>query len=108
MMRAFGFSRRALRIAWRAWRSASAVTAQVLMMMASSSPAACAWPRITSVSKAFKRQPKVMSCGERLDEELLDSGNLPLHQIQIDLAAETLGPGAGHAHMVVGQPFDQQ
>ena len=34
-MRASGRSRAARRIAWRAWRSASAVTAQVLTMMVS-------------------------------------------------------------------------
>ena len=37
-MRASGFSRRALRIAWRAWRVASAVTAQVLITTASAEP----------------------------------------------------------------------
>src|SRR5919109_2783100 len=99
MMRAPGFSRRALRIAWRAWRSASAVTAQVLTMMASARPAALAWPRITSVSKALRRQPNVMS---------LVSGNGALQFGNVDLAAEALGPAAGHAHVIVGQPFDQQ
>src|SRR5688572_28772402 len=99
MMRACGFSRRALRIAWRAWRSASAVTAQVLTMMASLRPAALAWPRITSVSKALRRQPKVMS---------LASGNGALQPSQVDLAAEALRPAAGHAYVVVGQPLDQQ
>jgi hypothetical protein len=66
MMRASGFRRRALRIAWRAWRSASAVTAQVLKMMASSRPAARACPRITSDSKALSRQPNVTISGSRL------------------------------------------
>src|SRR3954465_6348942 len=98
-MRAPGFSRRALRIAWRAWRSASAVTAQVLTMTASPRPAAAAWPRITSVSKALRRQPKVMS---------LASGNGALPLGNIDLAAEAFRPIAGHAHVVVRQPFDQQ
>ena len=60
-MRASGFSRRALRIAWRAWRVASAVTAQVLITTAWLSPAAAAWPRMTSVSKALSRQPKETS-----------------------------------------------
>ena len=50
MMRAAGFSRRSLRIVCAAWRTASAVTAQVLTMTASPSPAAAAWPRITSDS----------------------------------------------------------
>src|SRR5687768_7479840 len=97
MMRACGFSRRALRIAWRAWRSASAVTAQVLTMIASPRPAAPAWPRITSVSKALRRHPKVMSLG-----------NGALQLVDVDLAAEALRPAAGHAHVIVGQPFDQQ
>src|SRR4026209_401002 len=99
MMRAPGFSRRALRIAWRACRSASAVTAQVLTMMASLSPAALAWPRITSVSKVLRRQPKVMSFA---------SGNGTVQPGQVDLAAEALRPAAGHAHVIIGQPFDQQ
>ena len=60
MIRALGRSRRSRRIAWRAWRSASAVTAQVLTITASPRPAAAARPRITSLSKAFSRQPKVM------------------------------------------------
>ena len=47
-MRAPGRSRAARRIAWRAWRSASAVTAQVLTITVSDS--AAAWPRITSLS----------------------------------------------------------
>ncbi len=47
-IRAPGRSRCALRIAWRACRSASDVTAQVLTMIVSSSDAA--WPRITSLS----------------------------------------------------------
>src|SRR3954452_5919397 len=60
MMRAFGCSRRARRIACRACRSASAVTAQVLTTTASCRPAAAAAPRIPSLSKAFRRQPNVM------------------------------------------------
>src|SRR5690242_11305176 len=99
MMRAPGRSRRALRMAWRACRSASAVTAQVLTMMASPRPAAAAWPRMTSVSKALRRQPKVMS---------LASGNGALQLGNVDLAVEALRPAAGHPHVVVGEPFDKQ
>ena len=62
-MRASGSSRRALRIAWRAWRTASAVTAQVLTRMASPMPASSARRRMTSDSSAFSRQPKVMVRG---------------------------------------------
>ncbi len=47
-MRASGRSRCARRIAWRACRSASDVTAQVLTMIVSDSEAA--WARITSLS----------------------------------------------------------
>src|ERR1700730_13775614 len=60
MMRASGCSRRARRIAWRACRSASAVTAQVLTMAACPSAAPSARRRITSLSAALRRQPKVM------------------------------------------------
>jgi hypothetical protein len=49
-MRAEGLSLRARRIAWRAWRVASAVTAQVFRMIASPAPAAAAWARMTSDS----------------------------------------------------------
>ena len=45
-----GRSRRALRIAWRAWRTASPVTAQVLKTMASDRPSAAACLRIISLS----------------------------------------------------------
>ena len=61
MSRAFGLSRRARRIVWRAWRSASAVTAQVLMMTASLRPAARPCSRIISDSNALSRQPSVMT-----------------------------------------------
>src|SRR5260370_1205818 len=44
----------------RACRSASAVTAQVLTMTASCSPTSPAARRITSLSNALSRQPKVM------------------------------------------------
>src|ERR1051325_11595404 len=59
MMRAFGCSRRARRIAWRACLSASAVTAQVLTITAWRSPASAVSRRMTSLSKALRRQPKL-------------------------------------------------
>src|SRR5277367_1667484 len=93
-MRARGCSRRALRIAWRTWRSASAVTAQLLMTMASSRPAVVAWPRMTSASKAFSRQPNVTTwsiAGAPLEGEF---------------AAEADSDRPGHADMIVRQPFD--
>ena len=70
--RAAGFSRLSLRMVWPAWRTASAVTAQVLTITVSCSPAAAAWRRITSDSKALSRQPSVTTrtppppCGEGL------------------------------------------
>ena len=48
--RAIGRRRRMLRMAWRAWRSASLVTAQVLTTTISSAPAAVACSRMTSDS----------------------------------------------------------
>lgn len=50
MILLFGFSRRALRIAWRDWRTASPVTAQVLKMIALESPASPARARMASLS----------------------------------------------------------
>src|SRR6185503_4276289 len=86
----------ALRIACRAWRVASAVTAQVLITTAWRSPAAAACPRMTSVSKALRRQPK-----ER-------SSVMPLRRrgAQGQLALEADRDGPGHAQMIVGHPFD--
>ena len=67
MMRASGCSRFRRRIAWRAWRTASWVTAQELTMMVRSSPAAVAAWRICSDSSVFSRHPKVTtSTGARL------------------------------------------
>src|ERR1700754_1590760 len=100
MMRADGLSRRALRIAWRAWRSASAVTAQVLTMIASERPAGAGWPRITSLSKGVRRHPRVMrrASAPRLS---MGDGLARLRHIgaaEIDLALEAGGPAAGHQH----------
>src|SRR5438132_3905243 len=98
MMRASGCSRRARRIAWRACRSASAVTAQVLTMTALPSPAPSARRRIASLSAALRRQPKVMistpsigSAGEQ-------------HIIEAALEGERRRPG--HDHMTVLAPMD--
>jgi hypothetical protein len=54
-----GRSRRSARIVCRAWRTASAVTAQVLTTTVSLKPARSASRRITSDSAALRRQPKV-------------------------------------------------
>ena len=48
--RAAGLSRFSRRTCWRAWRTASAVTAQLLTTTASRTPAASASPFIASVS----------------------------------------------------------
>ena len=56
-MRALGRSRLMRRMVWRAWRTASAVTAQVFTTTASSSPLAAR--RIASDSVMLSRQPKV-------------------------------------------------
>jgi hypothetical protein len=45
-----GFSRLNLRIAWRDWRTASCVTAQVLTIRVSRNCASCARARIASLS----------------------------------------------------------
>src|SRR5579885_646200 len=96
MSRAVGCSRLARRIAWRACRSASAVTAQVLTMTVSSRPAALASRRITSDSKALSRQPSVMTSipGMGLSE-----------QGGIENPGEAHGGGTGHEHVAVGAPL---
>ena len=59
-----GRSRATRRIVWRAWRTASAVTAQELTMTVSLIPAASAWRRMVSDSAAFSRQPKLMTSSD--------------------------------------------
>jgi hypothetical protein len=59
MILAFGLRRRSPRIACRAWRTASVVTAQVLTTTVSEKPARAASRRMTSDSAALSRQPKV-------------------------------------------------
>jgi hypothetical protein len=56
MMRLSGAARWARRIAWRVWRTASLVTAQLLTMIVSSSASA----RIASLSAKLRRQPRVI------------------------------------------------
>src|ERR1700687_3677500 len=96
MIRAPGCSRRARRIAWRAWRSASAVTAQVLTMTASPSPASAAARRMMSLSNALSRQPKVMIATPAIAS--------PGEQGGIEAAFESERRRPGHHHMPVGQP----
>src|SRR5204863_7913161 len=97
-MRAFGCSRRARRIAWRAWRSASAVTAQVLTITASRSPASAVSRRMTSLSKALRRQPKVT----------ISTGviGLPGEKRGIECALEGKRGRPGHDDMAVLAPVD--
>src|SRR6202167_1950145 len=59
MIFACGRARRTARMVCRAWRTASAVTAQVLTTTVSVSPARSASRRMTSDSAALSRQPKV-------------------------------------------------
>src|SRR5438132_9477300 len=96
MMRASGCSRRARRIAWRACRSASAVTAQVLTITALPSPAPPARRRITSLSKALRRQPKVMNS--------IPSIGSAGEQRGIEAALESKRRRPGHDHVAVLAP----
>src|ERR1700730_11580692 len=96
-------SRATRRIVWRAWRTASAVTAQELTITAFARPAASAWRRMVSDSAAFSRQPKLMtsrdiassgdtSCGEHLGRKLA-------FELKLDRPA--------HQHVIVAfAPFD--
>src|SRR5438105_279700 len=100
MMRAPGCSRRARRIAWRACRSASAVTAQVLTMTALASPAPSARRRIASLSKALSRQPKVTISTPFIGSAGEQGG------IKAALEGERRRPV--HDHMAVLAPMDVQ
>src|SRR5438132_10465556 len=97
MMRASGCSRRARRIAWRACRSASAVTAQVLTMTVLARPAPSARRRIASLSKALRRQPKVMTSTPSIGSAGEQGG------IEAALEGERRRPG--HDHMAVLAPL---
>src|SRR6516225_9144782 len=96
-MRAAGCRRRARRIAWRAWRSASAVTAQVLTITAPVRPAAAAVRRITPDSNEFSRQPKVMT-------SLSCIGSALGQQVCVEHALKAQGSGPRHDHMAVLAP----
>src|SRR5580765_3746457 len=108
MIRAPGCSRRARRIAWRAWRSASAVTAQVLTMTASWSPAVAAARRMMSLSNALSRQPKVTTWTSGIASGGIASAG---EQRGIDAALEGERRRPGHHHvpiafLAIGTPQD--
>src|SRR6266851_1249332 len=98
MILARGCSRRARRIAWRAWRSASAVTAQVLTMTASARPAPAAARPMISLSNALRRQPKVMISTADIAS--------PGQQRGIEAALEGERRRPGHHHMPIVSPED--
>src|SRR4051812_39187427 len=91
--RACGRARLSRRIDCRACATASLVTAQLLTMMASVSPASLASRAITSDSKALRRQPKVMT------STLIsrDGGK----QRRVEAAFILEDSRTGHQHMVV-------
>src|SRR5947207_14285927 len=97
MSRALGRARRARRIACRACRSASAVTAHVLTMTASVRPATSASRRITSDSKALRRQPSVMTSTPATGSP---------EQGGIEDAREAYRRGAGHEDVAIRAPLD--
>src|SRR5258708_16129541 len=98
MICASGRSRRDRRIAWRAWRSASAVTAQVLTITASVRPAAAACARTISDSARLRRQPKVT----------ISSPDMRLAEIaEIEAAFEAGRHRPGHDDVAMRAPFDR-
>src|SRR5580692_5370927 len=100
-MRACGRSRLSRRIDCRACATASLVTAQLLMTMVSESPARIASCRITSDSKALRRQPKVTT------STLIsrDAGE----QRRIEAAFIFKIGGPRHQHVVVAfAPLDRE
>src|ERR1700734_1270488 len=99
-----GRSRRSARIACRAWRTASAVTAQVLTTTVSLKPARSASRRITSDSAALSRQPKVTtSTLMRLSRARAGK------ERRIEAAAVLVFDRPRHQHVVVAlAPFDRE
>src|SRR5579863_9968275 len=99
-MRKWGRSRFSLRIDCRAWATASLVTAQLLTTMVSARPARSASTRITSDSKALRRQPKVTISTLMI---LRDGGK----QRGIEPAFVFEGRRARHQHVIVAlAPLD--
>src|SRR5664279_889947 len=100
-IRASGRSRFSRRIDCRACATASLVTAQLLMTMVSVSPALPASRKITSDSKALRRQPKVT-----ISTLILCDGG---KQRRIEAAFKLEGRSARHQHMVVAlAPLDSE
>src|ERR1700674_423637 len=101
-MRAAGRGRFRRGMVWRAWATASAVTAQELITIMSSNPAASTWRRITSDSAAFSRQPKVTT-----SMLMAASGRVGREHGRRDFSLELDFGGPGHQHVVVAlAPFD--
>src|SRR5208282_3032006 len=105
---ACGRFRRSARIACRAWRTASAVTAQVLTTTVSLKPARSASRRITCDSAALSRQPKVTTStltGSRFRSCRACIGE----QCGIEPAGVLVFDGSGHQHVIVSlAPFDRE
>ena len=93
-IRASGRSRRARRIAWRVWRTASAVTAQLLTMIQSSS--------------GGRQRAHRLALGEV--EAAAERDRLDAHaqRLQVDLAVEHVGRGAAHPDRLARRPGDGQ
>src|SRR6185437_15262949 len=99
--RAPGRARFSRRIDCRAWATASRVTAQLLTMIVSESPAFSASRRITSDSNALSRQPKVTV------SMLMSGDGGKQRRIEATLIFERRG--ARHQHVVVAlAPFDRE
>src|ERR1700687_5963023 len=101
-IRTVGRSRFSRRIDCRAYATASLVTAQLLMTMTSESPSLCASRKITSDSKALRRQPKVTTSTLII---LRDRRK----QRGVEAALIFEGRGTRHQHVVIPlAPLDQE
>lgn len=116
MMRASGFSRRARRIAWRAWRTASEVTAQVLIRIALSRASLGGFSLHDLGFIGVQATAEVMTSTAPCRAEVTGGGGLC---IGVDRLASCRSQGStlprpfpfgrtGHHHLVVGAPVDGQ
>src|SRR3954462_4762965 len=99
-MRAAGRVRRSRRMAWRAWRSASAVTAQGWTITISPEQAAAARRRITSDSMVLRRQPKVTT-------SIPASAGIG-EQLRRQHPGERLGGGGDHGDAHLARPGEPE
>jgi hypothetical protein len=102
--RAVGLSRLALRMVWRAWRTASPVTAHVFTMIVLLWPAVCADWRMASDSTVLRRQPRVRTSTVMVRPLCRRAGKDRVSEHDIAFMLDR----PGHQHVIVRRPLDLQ